>query len=188
LHEESDGGNGYIQLCISFVAQHYRMPDVSHKPTVPGGARQEAGTSKGAALSELFAESKVSRCPVGPPDTEWARAYERSFLRSWARFPVDGEVYETLEDMPIKFLTHWRAPFTGDGEGTLPKGTRVRVEVLNWIREPIGVYAKPVDVPRIERLLVSDDDRANAKYGGFSLSISTADLNRRFRLVECEPD
>jgi hypothetical protein len=101
---------------------------------------------------------------------------------------VDGEVYETLEDIPIKFLTHWRAPFTDGGEGTLPKGTQVRVKIPDWIREPIGVSADPLDVPRIERLLVSEDVRKNPKYGGFSLSISTAELNRRFRLVEGTPD
>lgn len=48
-------------------------------------------------LSDLFAESSDSRGPVGPPETEWARAYKRSLLRPWARFPLDGEVYETLE-------------------------------------------------------------------------------------------
>jgi hypothetical protein len=139
-------------------------------------------------LSDLSAESSDSRGPVGPPETEWARAYERSLLRPWARFPLDGEVYETLEDTRIKFLTHWRAPFTGGGEGTLPKGTEVRVKIPDWIREPIGVYADPIDVPRIERLLVSEDDRTNAKYGGFSLSISTADLNKQFRLVKGAPE
>jgi len=135
-------------------------------------------------LSDLFAELKGSGLPIGPPETEWARAYERSILRPWARFPLDGEVYEALEDTPTKFLTHWRAPFTGGGEGTLPKGTRVRVKIPDWIREPIGVYAEPLDSPQIERLLVSEDDRSNVKYGGFSLSISTADLNKRFRLVQ----
>lgn len=85
-------------------------------------------------LSVLIAELTESRRPIGPPETEWARAYERSLLRPWARFPVDGEVYETLEDTPIKFLTHWRAPFTDGGEGILPKGTQVRVKIPDWIR------------------------------------------------------
>jgi hypothetical protein len=135
-------------------------------------------------ITDLFAESKESRRPIGPPETEWARAYERSLLRPWARFPRDGEVYEALEDTPVRFLTHWHAPFTGGGSGTLPKGTRVRVKVSDWIREPISVYADPLDSPRIERLLVSEADRKSGKYGGFSLSISTADLNRLFRLLE----
>jgi hypothetical protein len=137
-------------------------------------------------IADLCAESKGSRKPIGPPETEWARAYERSLLRPWARFPLDREVYEALADTPIRFLTHWRAPFTGGGEGVLPKGTRVRVKVVDWIREPIGVYAEPLDRPRIENLLVPEDERKDAKYDGFSLSIPTADLNKLFRLVSAE--
>jgi hypothetical protein len=137
-------------------------------------------------LADLFADSKESRSPIGPPETEWARSYERSLLRSWARFPLDGDVYEAVEDTVVKFLTHWRAPFTGDGSGTLPKGTKVRVNVPDWMREPVGVYADPFDAERIERALVSEADRSNAKYGGFSLSISTAELNKCFRLVQGE--
>jgi hypothetical protein len=134
-------------------------------------------------VSDVIAESKESGRSIGPPETEWARAYERSLLRPWARFPLDGEVYETLDDTRVRFLTHWRAPFTGGGDGVLPRGTRIRVKVLDWIREPIGVYAEPLDGPRIESLLVSEADRTNPKYGGFSLSVSTADLNKLFRLV-----
>jgi hypothetical protein len=137
-------------------------------------------------IADLAAELKESRRPMGPPETEWARAYERSLLRPWARFPLDGEVYEALEDTPVGFLTHWRAPFTGGGDGILPKGTRVRVKVFDWIREPISVYADPLDGPRIESLLVSEEDRNTAKYDGFSLSIPTADLNKLFRLVPGE--
>jgi hypothetical protein len=73
-------------------------------------------------LANLVAESNETRSVVGPPETAWARAYERPLLRPWARSPLDGDVYEALEDTPIKFLTHWRAPFTGGGEGTLPEG------------------------------------------------------------------
>lgn len=135
-------------------------------------------------ISDLYAESKASGCAVGPPETGWARAYERSLLRPWARFPVNGDIYEARQETPISFLTHWQAPFTGGGEGVLPQRTRVRVTVFDWIREPISVYATPVDAPQIENLLVSEADRTNPKYGGFSLSISTADLNRLFHLIE----
>jgi hypothetical protein len=137
-------------------------------------------------IADLFAHSNESRSPIAPPEMEWARSYERSLLRSWARFPVDGDVYEAVEDMPIKFLTHWRSPFTGGGSGTLPKGTRVRVKVPDWMREPVGVNADPFDAERIERTLISEADRNNAKYGGYSLSISTAELNKCFRLVQGE--
>jgi hypothetical protein len=137
-------------------------------------------------ISDLSGEIKKSPRPMGPPETEWARAYERSLLRPWARFPLDGEVYEALEDTRVAFLTHWRAPFTGGGGGILPKGTQVRVKVFDWIREPITVYAEALEGQRVEQLLVSEDDRRSPKYGGFSLSIPTADLNRLFRLVRSE--
>ncbi len=54
------------------------------------------------------------------------------------RFPRNGEVYEAIEDTPVRFLTHWRAPFTDGGEGVLPQGTRVRVVVFETDPEPIG--------------------------------------------------
>jgi hypothetical protein len=120
---------------------------------------------------------------ISAEEWEWARAYERSRLRPWARFPRNGDIYEALEDMPIRYLTHWRAPFTGGGTGALRKGTRVRVEVPDGDIEPIGVYADPLERDAIERELIPASDRAHEKYSGYSLSIGTKSLNRQFRLV-----
>src|SRR5271154_2303601 len=125
-------------------------------------------------LAELFKESQGTGSSVGPPETEWARSYERSLLRPWARFPLNGEIYEAIDDTPVRYLTHWSAPFTGGGDGTLPKGTKVQVQVNDFMPEPIGVYAQPLDRDVIERVLVPEAERKNPKYNGFSLSISTA--------------
>jgi hypothetical protein len=141
-----------------------------------------AGWNK--TIADLFAEAKESRRPVGPPEIDWARAYERSLLRPWARFPLNGEIYEALDDTPVRFLTHWSAPFTDGGAGILPKGTKVRVQVSDFMPEPVLVYADPLDRDVIERILVPETTRKAHKYGGFSLSIPTADLNQRFRLVQ----
>lgn len=54
---------------------------------------------------------------------------------AWLAFKVggtdvlvhDGECFELAEDLTVSFTTQWRAPFTGGGEGVLPRGTRVRV-------------------------------------------------------------
>jgi hypothetical protein len=135
-------------------------------------------------IADLCAESKESRRPIGPTEIEWARAYERSLLRPWARFPVDGEIYETIEETPVSFLTHWQAPFTDGGDGVLPKGTKVRVRVPDFMPDPISVSADPLDRKRIETLLVPEAIRTAPKYGGFSLSISTADLNRKYRRID----
>ena len=62
----------------------------------------------------------------------------------------------------------------------------MRVKVFDTAPSPISVYASPLETEVIERLLVSEADRKNAKYDGFSLSISIADLNTRFRLVHTE--
>jgi hypothetical protein len=137
-------------------------------------------------LTELLDKAKESRQPPPPTEIEWARAYERSLLRSWARFPLDGDVYEALDDTPVQFSTHWRAPFTGDGTGILPKGSKVRVRVADFMPEPVAVPAVPLDRDAIERLLVPESTRNAAKYDGISITIRTADLNRLFRLVSSE--
>jgi hypothetical protein len=140
-------------------------------PTFP------AGWSK--TLAELLAENRH----VSGEEIEWARSYERDQLRSWARFPRPGEVYELVADAEISYLTHWGAPFTGGGKGMLPKGTRVRIADALSDAEPIGAYAEPLEKAAVEALLVPETDRNADAYGGFSLSISTAELNKLFQLV-----
>jgi hypothetical protein len=96
----------------------------------------------------------------------------------------DGDVFEALEDTPVSFVTHWRAPFTGGGAGEIPKGTRVRVLALNEAPAAATVYARPLEAEPIERLLVPESDRLRNGYDGFSLCISTHDLRKRFRRIE----
>ena len=48
---------------------------------------------------------------------------------------------------------------------------------------PISVPVKAVDYKQLEMRIVPEADRRAEKYGGFYLSIRTADLNRKFRLV-----
>jgi len=117
-------------------------------------------------------------------ELEWAREYETRQLKEWARFPSHGEVYEALHDVQVRFVTHWRAPFTGGGSGLLPAGSRVRVEVY-FTQEPISVYAQALD-PNLETMLVPMEDRSAPKYGGYSLSITTEQLNRDFSLLGSE--
>ena len=116
-------------------------------------------------------------------ETEWARSYERSRLRSWARFPRNDDIYEAIDDTSVQFLTHWRAALSDGRTGTLPRGTRIRVEVFDLDLEPISVFAAPLNPDVIEPLLVAESERTAPKYDGFILSIQTADLNRMFRLV-----
>lgn len=120
--------------------------------------------------------------PWSAAELEWAQEYERSLLRTWARFPKDGELYEATRDTPVSFSTHWKAPFTGGGKGILRKGTRVKVRVYPFNPEPIGVAAEPLD-KKLEEDLVELRERTAKGYAGFSLSIGTESLNRDFILV-----
>jgi hypothetical protein len=128
-------------------------------------------------ITDLCAEADKLGLPVGSPQTDWARAYERSLLRPWARFPLDGDIYEALEDTAVSFMTSWKAPFTGGGTGAVPKGTKVRVSVSDFEPEPIRVYAQPLEREMIERLLVPEEDRKSASTVGLAsqspLEIST---------------
>jgi hypothetical protein len=133
-------------------------------------------------LADLEATDHGDGCPcITAEEFEWAREYERRSLRPWARFPTDGEIYEAIDSVRIGYLTHWRAPFTGGGEGVLPKGTRIRVRVFD--REPVGVSADALNSDEIELLIVPNEDRLAGKYDGYSLSVSTEKLNREFRLL-----
>jgi hypothetical protein len=131
-------------------------------------------------LTELLAE----KSNVSGEEIEWARTFEREQLRSWARFPRPGDLYELSSDAEISFVTHWGAPFTGGGKGVLRKGTLVRVSAGSADPEPIGVYADPLERSRVEAELVPETDRQAEDYAGFSLSIKTAELNQIFCLVE----
>ena len=79
-------------------------------------------------LQDLSDEAKKGGLPVGSPEVDWARDYERSLIPVGTRFPKKGDVYEAVEDHQISYLTGWSAPFTSGGIGTLMKGERVIVE------------------------------------------------------------
>jgi hypothetical protein len=97
--------------------------------------------------------------------------------------PSNDDLFQCLEDIPVSFVTHWRAPFTGGGRGTLPRGTKVRVIVAPNVSEPDAYYARPVGDGTVEALLVPVAERASAKYDGFSLVLPIADLATKFRQI-----
>jgi hypothetical protein len=129
-------------------------------------------------IDDLMAEKRA----ISGDEVEWARDYERSQLRPWARFPRDAEVFEAQADLKLDYLTHWSAPFTGGGSCVIRKGTRIRVSVPPFDPAPIGVYAAPLDAA-LEKEIVPEADRLAANYGGFSLFVKTAQLNKDFRPV-----
>jgi hypothetical protein len=111
-------------------------------------------------IQDLSDEAKKTGSPVGSPEVDWARDYERSLIPVGTRFPKKGDVYEAAEDQQVSYLTGWSAPFTGGGTGTLMKGERVIVE-HDLLPRPIAVYAKPIDYAAMEERMVPESDRGN---------------------------
>jgi hypothetical protein len=130
-------------------------------------------------LGDLDSENRT----LSGHEIRWAREYEQEQLRSWARFPKDGEVFEALGPVTISYIVHYRAPYSGGGQGTLPAGTRLRVSVQAGDPEPVGVYAIPVEEGKLEELLVPAEERLSSKYDGYHLFLHVAQLNREFKLV-----
>lgn len=130
-------------------------------------------------LADLHAENRN----LSGHEIAWAREYEREQLRTWARFPRDGEVFEATREVSLFYLVNWRGPYSGGGTGVLPAGTKLRVSVYANDPEPIGVYAVPLEEKLFEERLIPEPDRLSSKYGGYSLFINVSQLNREFALV-----
>ena len=136
-------------------------------------------------ISDLMAEMDAGlRSSLGSPEVDWAREYERSLLPPDARFPQKGDVYESLEDVKLSYLTAWLAPFTGGGKAIFPKGQRLVVPDEPPVPNPIAVYADPVDYKTVEDLVVPAEDRMSPEYSGFYFSVPTGVILSKFRLVQ----
>ena len=81
-----------------------------------------------------------------------------------------GQRYRSLEAIPVRYLTHWRAPFTGGGSGTLPAGEAfvVRDDPHFW---STLVSCDAERAEDIETLLVPEADRNAQTYAGFTLFV-----------------
>lgn len=136
-------------------------------------------------IADLMNEmTEGKRKSLGHPELTWAREYEKSRIPKNYRFPQQGDLYESLIDQEIEFLTSWTAPFTGSGKATLLKGERIWIDSAPIDKNPIGAYALPVDYVILEARMVSEQDRTAPNYDGFHFSFSTVDLNEKFGLIE----
>ena len=129
-------------------------------------------------LEELFEEDR----DIPSEEIQWARAYEKEMLRNNVRFPLNGEIFEAIEDVKISYLTQWRAPFTGGEDFIIKKGTRIKVEVEEYEAEPILVYATALEHEKLEKEIIPEKDRTNSKYAGYYLSVKTKTLDQSFQL------
>lgn len=120
--------------------------------------------------------------PHSGQELEWARAYERDLLKkAGARFPTAGDIYQALRDVEITCMTHWHAPVTGGEKAVLPAGAKIRPRLdASSDPEPIGIYAETLDAEPWEAALVPEPDRRHDAYAGYSVFVSTAQLNKDF--------
>jgi hypothetical protein len=133
-------------------------------------------------FADLDAEYKSgSRQTLGSPETDWARDYERSLLPSDTRFPLVGDIYEALEDLETFYQTSWNAAFTGGGRGKILKGDRIIVRFM--LPQPVAVSADALNYHEVEERMVPEGERKAIDYGGFRITLRTADLNEKFRLI-----
>jgi len=146
-------------------------------PTAPAGWN--------LTIADLMREmNEGKRKSVGSPEVDWARDYERSLLPSNTRFPKEGDVYESISDMEVDYMTAWRAPFTRGGKAMIRKGERFWIDSAPNSQCPISVYAMAIRYDALEIEAIPASDRENPKYNGYYFSIKTADLISRYRLVD----
>ena len=133
---------------------------------------------------DLVAEMKAGkRASVGRAEMEWAKEYERSLIPADMRFPQKSDLYESLADQTVEYITAWVAPYSGGGTGTLFKGEQVWIHSAPRDEKPIGEYALPVEYRKVEERMVPEQERTSSKYGGFYFYFTTIELNTNFKLV-----
>ena len=66
--------------------------------------------------------------------------------------------FVTTHDVPALGVTHWRAPFTGGFEATIPEGT-VLVAPSDAVEGAEGFYCTPELYEEMEIALVPEEDR-----------------------------
>jgi hypothetical protein len=137
-------------------------------------------------IFELVEEISNGKRPFKEQELVWARDYDLSLIPEGVRIPKLGDVYESLVDQEVAFMTGWIAPVTGGGKGMLLVGERMRISADPVDEKPIGICARPLEYEKLEARMVSKEDRTNPKYGGFSLLVKTVDLIKNFKLVENE--
>lgn len=137
-------------------------------------------------IADLLEEVKAGkRKTAGSPEMDWAREYERRQLPAGIRFPEKGDIYESLKDQTVDYLTAWAAPCTGGGKGILQKGEQVWVNHDPSKNEkPIAIYVLSVEYEKLEERMVPKSERESPKYGGFYLYLTTIDLNTNFKLLK----
>lgn len=133
---------------------------------------------------ELWAEYRAGkRATVTQEELALAQAYELANLPAGTIFPAAGQVWEAQDDAPVNYTIWYKAPYSDGGNATLPAGARLIMAKINSERSTLGVCS-PEAYDEMEVILIPESTRKSRKYNGYTLGISTAVLNRSFRLIE----
>lgn len=138
-------------------------------------------------IDELFAELKVGkRTSISEKELDKGRKLSKALMPAGLLYPKGGEVFETIQDVEISYLTHFMAPYTGGDKAKLLKGERVIVSKPNQDK-PLGYYCYPINADEVEERIIPNSDKSDPAYNGFSLSIDTKILNSNFKHIELTP-
>jgi len=130
-------------------------------------------------IEDLSDEASVYQV-VGPPETDWARNYEKSLIPANTVIPEEKDIYEAKADVEVKYMTSYRAPFTGGGICTLPKGTLIEISHI-YDERPIIIYAKPIEYEAMEAHIIPEEERNSQKFAGYNVVIKTIMFEKYFR-------
>ena len=118
-------------------------------------------------------------------ESELAREYTQSLLPNDIRYPKEGDIYTSIQDYEIDYMTAHNAPYTGGGKSILPKGESIKIS-KPISEKPIGVYCDPINYDKLHDQIVSKEDLENPYYSNYYFSIDTVDLNKYFKLESIE--
>ena len=104
-------------------------------------------------------------------------------LKSWARFPKHGDIYEARDNIEVTYLTIWLASFSGGNDVHLPKGAKIKVHVEATDQYPVRIHGVIFDNDLFEEQSIPEEIRRDGGYSGLVLNIGTEELNFHFRLL-----
>ena len=135
-------------------------------------------------FAEMYKElQNGERNEISYKDAQKSVSLERALYPKGIRYPQTGEIYISIEEAEINYVTHWMKPYTGGEKSIFPKDEKIKISQVNKPK-PIGVYCEAINSDKSEKLLVPQSDREQYDYDGYSLFIDTLTLNKKFRLVE----
>ena len=94
-----------------------------------------------------------------------------------------GAKFITTRDLEKICLTHWRAPFTGGFECTIPAGT-ILISFYDQVEHPATLGLIPENYEEFERSYVSETYRFDPKYQGYSFVFTTNDIGDKLKPID----